>query len=114
MAAPTTDTLPGIETAQQVLGLNLDEVARAVLTDPSTLYRWRRGQMPTAVYLSRLERLDDLAREIQKTMRAETIPAWLDRAIPMFDGRTPRELVLEGRAETVLGALISFNNGFGG
>ncbi|HEX8831160.1 MAG TPA: hypothetical protein VF705_08355 [Longimicrobium sp.] len=114
MAAPTTDTLPGIQTAQQVLRLNLEEVARAVSTDPSTLYRWRQGQTPTAVYLNRLERLDDLGREIQKTMKPETIPAWLNRAIPMFDGRTPRELILEGRAETVLGALLSFNHGFGG
>jgi hypothetical protein len=110
----TTTALPGIDLAKRVLGLNYEQIARAVLTDPSTLYRWRQGQSPTAVYLSRLERLDDLAREIQRTMRPEVIPQWLDRPILAFEGRTPREMILDGRSETVLGSLLSLNHGYGG
>ncbi len=110
----TTTALPGIDLARSVLALNYDEIARAILTDPSTLYRWRQGQSPTAIYLSRLERLDELAREIQRTMRPEVIPRWLDRPIPAFDGRTPREMIHDGRSETVLGALLSLNHGSGG
>lgn len=110
----STTTLPGLEIAQRVLALNYEEIARAVLTDPSTLYRWRQGQTPTAVYLSRLERLDELGREIQRTMRPEVIESWLNRPIPAFEGTTPREMILSGRSETVLGALLSLNHGFRG
>jgi hypothetical protein len=110
----TETTLPGIDAARAVLGLNYEEIAAAVLTDPSTLYRWRQGHTPTAVYLSRLERLDELVVEIQRTMRPEAIAAWLDRPVPAFDGKTPLELIRSGRSETVLGALLSLNRGFGG
>jgi hypothetical protein len=107
-------SLPGLDLAQQVLELNLDEIARAVLADPSALYRWRQGQTPTAIYRSRLTRLDELAREIQDTFRPEIIADWLRRPIPAFGGRTPREMILAGRSETVLGALMALNRGFGG
>ena len=104
--------LPGLEPARNVLGLDYGDIARAVQADASTLYRWRQGKAPTAIYLSRLERLDDLVREIQRTMRPEAIRSWLDRAIPALDGETPREMILKGRSETVLGMLISLNAGF--
>ena len=78
----TTTKLPGIELAREVLGLDYGEIASAVQADESTLYRWRQGGSPSAVYLNRLERLDDLAREIQRTMRRERIPDWMTRPIP--------------------------------
>lgn len=108
----TTTELPGVEPARRVLGLDYGEIARAVQADESTLYRWRQGKAPTAIFLSRLERLDDLVREIQRTMRPEAIRDWLDRPIPALDGETPRQMILKGRSETVLGMLISLNAGF--
>jgi hypothetical protein len=108
----TAIALPGVELARTVLGLDYGEVARAVQADESTLYRWRQGQAPTAVYLSRLERLDDLVREIRRTMRSEAIPGWLERPIPALNGETPKGMILKGRSETVLGMLISLNAGF--
>lgn len=108
----TITELPGVELARDVLGLGYGEIAQAVQADESTLYRWRRGKAPTAVYLSRLERLDDLVREIQRALRPEAIPAWLDRAVPALGGETPRAMILKGRGETVLGMLISLNAGF--
>ena len=108
----STTTLPGIDLAREVLGLDYGEIARAVQADESTLYRWRQGSAPTAVYLSRLERLDDLAREIQRTMRPEAIAAWLTRPIQAMGGATAKEVIVAGRAETVLGMLISLNAGF--
>jgi hypothetical protein len=108
----TVVALPGVELARVVLGLDYGAIARAVNADESTLYRWRQGQVPTAVYLSRLERLDDLAREIQRTMRPDAIDDWLDRSIPALGGETPRGMILKGRSETVLGMLISLNSGF--
>jgi hypothetical protein len=103
--------LPGIEAARNVLGFTYEEVAAAVLTDPSTLYRWRQGHVPTAIFMSRLERIEDLTDEIQKTMRREMIGEWLNRPIPAFKGATARQMILNGRAETVLGALLSLNRG---
>lgn len=48
----TTTTLPGIDLAREVLGLDYGEIARAVQADESTLYRWRQGGSPTSVYLN--------------------------------------------------------------
>jgi len=112
MPMDTATALPGVELARSVLGLDYGEIARAVQADESTLYRWRQGRTPTAVYLSRLERLDDLVREIQRTMRPEAVRSWLDRSIPALAGETPRGMILRGRSETVLGMLISLNAGF--
>jgi hypothetical protein len=106
--------LPGIDAARSTLGLNFEEIASAILTDPSTLYRWRQGQTPTATYLSRLERLDELVKEIRRTVQPDAVSDWLNRPIPAFDGKTPRTLILNGRSETVLGALLTLNRGFGG
>lgn len=108
----TTSELPGVEPARSVLGLDYGGIAQAVQADESTLYRWRQGKSPTAIYLSRLERLDDLVREIQRAMRPEAIQGWLDRSIPALGGETPRQMILRGRSETVLGMLISLNAGF--
>lgn len=108
----TATPFPGIELARRVLGLSDAEIARAVHTDESTLDRWRRGQAPTAVYLGRLERLDDLAREIQRTMRPEAVESWLDRSNPALEGEIPRGMILKGRSEAVLEMLISLNAGF--
>lgn len=107
-------TLPGIRVAREFFNLTYTEIAYAVQTNPSTLYRWRQGDTPTAVYLSRLNRLDELAAEIQRTVKKEEIAVWLTRPAPAFDGRTPRDMVLSGRSETVLGALLSLNRGFAG
>lgn len=108
----TTAALPGVELARQVLGLDYREIAQAVQADESTLYRWRQGQAPTAIYLSRLERLEELVREIQRTMRPEAIRDWLDRPVPALEEHTPRSMVLRGRSETVLGFLFALNAGY--
>jgi len=108
----TTSILPGFDLAREILGFENGEIARAVQADESTLYRWRQGSIPTAVYMSRLERLDELVREIQRTIHPEVIPVWLDRPIPALGGTTAREMILAGRGETLLGMLISLNAGF--
>jgi transcriptional regulator with XRE-family HTH domain len=105
---PTTTDLPGIEAAREVLGLSLEEIARAVQTNPSTLYRWREGEStPNRSSQDRLKRLDELATEIDRALDPEQISYWLDAPASIFEGRSPREMVLEGRVETVLGALLS-------
>jgi transcriptional regulator with XRE-family HTH domain len=98
---PTTTDLPGIEAAREVLGLSLEEIARAVQTNPSTLYRWREVEStPNRSSQDRLKRLDELAAEIDRALDPEQIPYWLDAPASIFEGRSPREMVLEGRVET--------------
>jgi transcriptional regulator with XRE-family HTH domain len=104
----TNTDLPGIDEAREVLGLSLEEIARAVQTNPSTLYRWREGETtPNQVSLERLRRLEELAGEIDRALQREQIGYWLDTPASVFGGRSPREMICEGRAETVLGALLS-------
>jgi transcriptional regulator with XRE-family HTH domain len=99
---------PAIEAAREVLGLSLEEIARAVQTNPSTLYRWREGKFtPNQVSLDRLSRLQELAGEIEKALQPEQIPYWLGAPASVFGGRSPREMIRGGRVETVLGALLS-------
>lgn len=108
----TSTPLPDVELARTVLGLEYGEIARAVQADESTLDRWRHGHAPAAVYLGRLERLDSLVREVQRTIRPEAVEAWLNRSNPALEGETPRGMILKGRSESVLGMLSSLNAGF--
>jgi hypothetical protein len=65
-----------------------------VPSDESTLYRCRQGGSWTAVYLNRLDRLDDLAREIQRTIPPRDIPDWLTLPIPASGDATATECPL--------------------
>lgn len=107
-----TETLPGIENGRRYLGLTLKQVALAVKADESTLHRWRTGSTPSPVFLSRLEALDELVEEMRRTFRSrEAARAWLGREIPALDGRTPREIILNGGAEKLTGMLLALNTG---
>jgi hypothetical protein len=104
--------LPGIDAGQEVLGLSLEEIARAVRADASTLYRWREGSIPTQAYLDRLTRLQELAEEIGRAFAPYQVPYWLNSPAPTFGGKSPREMIRDGRSETVLGALMSLTHLF--
>lgn len=107
-----TGALPGIEQAQEYLGLTLKEVARAVHADESTLHRWRSGVMPSPVFLDRLEALDDLAKELRATFQEPgAAREWLSRPLDSIGGRRPLDLILEGRAEKLTGMLYALNSG---
>ena len=107
-----TPALPGIESGSEYLGLTLKQVAQAVKADESTLHRWRSGVPPSPVFLSRLEALDELVDEMRTTFRdIEAARRWLKRPVPGLDGRTPWEVVLEGRAEKLSGMLLALNAG---
>ncbi|CAA9376936.1 MAG: hypothetical protein AVDCRST_MAG89-5075 [uncultured Gemmatimonadetes bacterium] len=105
MAAPTK--LPGVDAAQDLLGFSLDEVARSMQVEYSTLYRWRNGRTPGAVYKDRLEHLEELANYLVHALGAAEARSWLDLPSYVFSGRTPREMLLEGRTEMVLGSVVT-------
>ena len=96
---------------RRILGLSNQEVGFAVGTEEAALTAWIGGELPSAGFSTRLDTLYTLALEVEGTMRAEVVPQWMKRAIPAFDGCTPREMILRGQIEAVLGTLNSFNHG---
>lgn len=104
----TAANLPGIDTARDVLGLSLEEIADAVNSNPSTLYRWRTGEAtPNRASVERLNRLEELSAEIRRSLERSQTAFWLDAPVSIFGGLSPREMIRCGRVETVLGALLS-------
>jgi transcriptional regulator with XRE-family HTH domain len=86
----TTKTdLPGIDAAQEVLGLTIEEIAQAVRANPSTLYRWREGGTPSQGFLDRLMRLEDLAAAIQQAFKGQDVARWLNAPTRVFQGKSP-------------------------
>jgi hypothetical protein len=106
-------TLPGIDSAERVLGLDRVEIAGAVQADPVVMDRWIGGEeVPSADFLRRLAAFDALTAEIRRTMHGDVVDEWLGRELPAFGVRTPRQMIIEGRAEAVREALVSLNAGF--
>jgi uncharacterized protein (DUF2384 family) len=111
MQAPI-GTLPGIDQAQAELDLTLKQIAQAVHADESTLHRWRSGVTPSPVFLARLAALDDLVGEMRVTFRdAEAARKWLHQPLPSLKGRSPLDMILEGKAEVLTGMLYALNSG---
>lgn len=65
--------LRGIKAAHAVLGLSLAEIAQALQTDEGNLFDWLTGRVPPAIYISRVERLEQLAQEVRHSMPPERI-----------------------------------------
>lgn len=64
------------------------------------------------MFLDRLEALEELLRELERTFRSpEAARAWLDRTVDELDERRPRDLLLEGRMERVTAVLMALNLG---
>ena len=99
--------LPGVDEAREAFGLTYEEIAASIRADNATLYRWREGATPSPVYFDRLERLSELVQAARVQVGRENIGSWLKSPMAMFGGRSPRDMILDGRAETVLGALLS-------
>lgn len=105
--------LEAIERAHDGLGLSYRDVARVLRADESTLHRWRGGTTePSPVFLDRLETLEALLDELDRTFREpEHARAWLDREVEELGGRRPRDLLLAGRMERVVAVLLALNLG---
>jgi transcriptional regulator with XRE-family HTH domain len=105
--------LRAIERAHDSLDLSYREIASALRADESTIHRWRSGATePSPVFLDRLEALEELLDELDRTFRAaDGARAWLDRTVRALDDRRPRDLLLEGRMERVTAVLLALNLG---
>lgn len=113
MAVQTLATqLRYVEDAHDVLGLTYRQIASAVGADESTLHRWRAGDSsPRSIFLSRMDALREFQQELLETMDSGAARAWLQTAVPALDGRTPFELLEQGRIEPLTRLLIRLNLG---
>jgi transcriptional regulator with XRE-family HTH domain len=96
------------------LGLQLKQIATIVGADESTLHRWLSGtSSPRPIYLSRLAALDEFYRELRDAFSSlDAARRWLWEKHPRpFGGRTPAELLFDGKLERVTGLLWNMNNG---
>ena len=87
-----------IARAQELLGLEIGDVARAVGCTTGTLNRWRRGaQDPSPQYLEQLELLDDLLHQlVDKARSRERVREWFEGRVPALGNHRPREIFLTG------------------
>ncbi len=111
--ATTIAHLPVVDEAHKSLGLTYKQVASILRADESTLQRWRTGTSePSPVFLSRMESLDELLREIRATFRrTNAARRWLDTRVSAFGDQRPIDLLLSGRIERVTAALQALNSG---
>lgn len=106
--------LEAVESLNQEFGLTYAQVAKAVHTSESNLHRWRAGTgaPPTAVFLARLAALDAFLVELRRTFRDEKeAHAWFASSVPALQGRTPRQMILDGHVDRVTGVLYAVNAG---
>ncbi|MGH7563094.1 MAG: helix-turn-helix domain-containing protein [Gemmatimonadota bacterium] len=108
--------LRAVEAAHDRLGLSYREIADALRADESTVHRWRSGVTePSAVFVDRLEALQELVDEARRTFRSYGVArSWLDREVPDLGGRSPRSVIVTGRLEQVTRLLLGLNLGMTG
>ena len=106
--------LEAVERLHTDFDFRYSELAQALNTSEPTLHRWRRGTggEPTAVYLKRLEALQAFLEELDELFaKPKAARAWLDRAMPVLKGKSPREMIRDGHVDRVTGVLYALNAG---
>ena len=104
--------LQHVEDAHDALGLTYRQLAAAVGADESTLHRWRSGEsVPRAVFLSRMDALHEMQRELLDAMRPRVAREWLVASVPALNGERPIDLLEHGRIEPLTRLLMRLNLG---
>jgi transcriptional regulator with XRE-family HTH domain len=114
MATLATRELEIVEQVRDGLGLQLKQIATIVGADESTLHRWLSGtSSPRPIYISRLTALREFYGELRDAFSSlDVARRWLWEKHPApFGGRTPVELLFDGRLERVTALLWNMNNG---
>ena len=98
-----------IERACRTLQLTYSGVAQAINANESTLHRWRSGQSrPTTGFRLRLVALSELIDALERAYPdPDQARAWLDQPLSCLVGRTPRDVLEEGRPDLLTGILLA-------
>jgi hypothetical protein len=94
---------------RRTLGLTYREIGALAGATTRTAQRWGDPEDLTVPSLEHRPALDHL-REMRRLLEAafpdaDTIVAWVHRAVPLLEGRRPIDLVRRGELEPVLGVL---------
>ena len=97
------------------LGVSQERLARACNVSSRTVERWEKNDtLPSSSEEIRcLERLDQIAELGETVFGKETFLRFMKLPHPIFDGRTPWEVIERGEAERVLGVLAAEYEGLG-
>jgi uncharacterized protein (DUF2384 family) len=72
-------------------------IAKATGAQPSTVRDWFAGRSsPTGKRAERLIELSEMTDRLARVMKAEYIPVWLQRPVPVLDDEKPIELLARG------------------
>jgi hypothetical protein len=112
----TVVELHAIDEVQELLGLQLKQIAQVLGADESTLHRWRSGFVPggpSKMYLMKLETLHEFVTELRDAFRTpEAARRWVwESRPPILNGERPIDLLLAGKMERVTAVLWAVNNG---
>jgi transcriptional regulator with XRE-family HTH domain len=86
----------GLLDARQRLGLNQDQLAAALNVTTRTLQNWEAGKGTSQMY-KRTRDLRELLSRMDDYVVAPKEKEWLSSPVEAFAGRTPQELISEGR-----------------
>lgn len=83
--------------ARALGGLSETDIARATGVAPATARKWLAGsRSPTGQRAERLIELTAMVERLAAVMRAEYIPIWLRKPIPLLDDDKPLDVIAAG------------------
>lgn len=111
-AAPAKQPVSDAARIRAAFDLPRARFARLSGFSERALANWESGkQAPDAATLRRLRELDRLRLGLQRVMRREFIPRWLDTPSKAFGGLKPLEAVERGEIDRLWAMIYSLESG---
>lgn len=101
-----------IDNIRQKSGIKSREVAQLLDTTPQTVSRWQTEEAsPQPKLLKRLLALEWLAEQLSELYDPDEARLWLFSHNASLNGRTPADLIVEGRVDDVLRLIDQLQSG---
>jgi hypothetical protein len=118
MTATTAASIGTIALADQLnrlrerVPLSEPDVARATGADLQTVRAWlAREAAPMGASANRLTELIAVLDEMAGSFKPESLPSWLNDAVPALDGQAPADAIAAGRYERVMDLALGLSAG---
>lgn len=99
----TTAIARKLDSIKNRSGVSAREVAQMLATTPQTVSRWQTGRAsPQPPSLDRLLKLDWIADQLGSIYEPDEARLWLFAPHAELEGRSPADLIAEGRTDEVL------------
>jgi uncharacterized protein (DUF2384 family) len=91
---------------QQIGHLSVQDIARATGANETTVRAWLRDtRSPSGTYAERLAELSSIVERLVRVMRAEYVPVWMRKPIPLLDDDKPLDVIASGDYRRVSGVV---------